>query len=453
MAANVLPVELVELIFAHAASSQSAVKSLRLACRAFADIGFPYLFNPHFTHLSWRGDAQRLEKWSEHDRLRRHLRSWTLNLAQIDEYTGRHSSFFQYWAMLPEERDAVLREGWKEFYDKEARRKAGGGFEKEGRGLVEAAGRLASLEDLSVIFNECPYENDVLRRAFADPSSRRFEAHQVRETFELLTRVLGQCSHLRKLEIDRLPMTMRPSVDAENVWGAFAGGIGRRLEEVRLALDFSGFVGGDLAGETYAGWGELVGVLLMDCWSVKRLEIAKHYYHPLEDRRRKTARLNHLLLRDNAWRLTDLGLEGFATTEEELLGFVRRQATTLKRLRLGGRGVANPREKSRGGIWLERGSWFGFFTGLRAEVRRANGELERLHLEGDFRQVEVVGVGEEGEGVVEKYDFYPTADGDWEPVETPEWLRGRIAETALDGRVFEQYVLGDEDVAYPGFDL
>ncbi|KAL0944256.1 uncharacterized protein CTRU02_202143 [Colletotrichum truncatum] len=455
--ASDLPVELVELIFSNSSSSIETIKTLRLTCRAYANLGFPYLFKPCFTYLYWRGgdDARRLESWSRHARLRRLLRLLTINLSQMDEYTGRHSSFFQYWAMMPEDRDAVLRAGWGEYYDKEAGRKAAGStFERDGVGLPAAMGMFEALENVRVVFNECPYENDVLRRAFSDPSSRRFEPAQAKETFELLTRMLAECVHLKRLDIDRFPMTMRPSVDIENLWGAFASSTGRRLEEIKLALDFSGLEGGELPGQTYSGWGESVGALLMDCWSVKKLAISKHYYTPLKARRRKTSRLNHLLLRDNPFQLTDLKLEGFAATGEELLSFVTRQVPTLRRLRLGGRGVANPREKSRGGIWLEEGTWFAFFSGLKEALREEKGVLERVHLEGDFGQADETEfeIDDHIQTVFETYDFYPTNNDEWEAVERPKWLSGSVAETALDGVVFEQYVLGDT-MPYPGFFL
>ncbi|KZL87367.1 hypothetical protein CI238_03854 [Colletotrichum incanum] len=461
MAANALPVELIELIFAHVYSNED-MKNLRLSCRAFADVGFPHLFNTAFTHLNWRDDFTRLENWSRHDRLRRHLRSWTVNLARLNEHPGRHASYFQYWFMDPEDREGVvLRQGWAEFYVAEARRKEMarlGGEEEEGNAerLVDAAGRLEALEEVRLLFNECPYEGVVLRRAFADPSVRWFEAREVGTMFEMLTRVLRNCGCLKRLEVDRLPMRVTPSVETEKVWGGFARSVGRQLEEVKLGLDFSCSGEEETAGETMevsSRWTELVEVLLASCRSVKTLEVKQHFYRPLGDRTRKTGRLNQVLLRDTTWMLTDLKLEGFATTKEELYGFVRGQLATLKRMRLGGRGIANVRDRSRGGIWLEMGTWFGFFAGLRDGLRaeEGGGVLEKIHLEGDFRQVDEVEVDGEDRRVVEEYDFYPTTDDDWEPLETPEWLRGGLAATCLDGSAFERYVLEDEDVGYPGF--
>ncbi|GKT48530.1 uncharacterized protein ColSpa_08711 [Colletotrichum spaethianum] len=462
MAANALPVELIELIFAYV-SPVDDKKNLRLSCRAFADAGFSCLFDTNFTHLSWRDDVTRLENWSRHNRLRRHLRSWTLNLARLNEHSGRHASFFQYWFMDPEDREAVvLRQGWAEFYEAEAKRKSIAPLcteeEENAERLVDAAGRLEALEEVKILFNECPYDGVVLRRAFADPSVRWFEAREVGTKFEMLTRVLRNCGRLKRLQVDRLPMKATPSVDTERIWSGFAKSVGTGLEEVRLGLDFSNPFEEEMTGETTEvprSWTELVEVVLASCRSVQVLEVKQHFYHPLGDRTRKTGRLNQVLLRDTTWRLTDLKLEGFATTQEELFGFVRSQLATLKRVRLGGRGIANVRDRSRGGIWLEMGTWFGFFTGLRSRLRaeEGGGVLKKIHLEGDFRQVDEVEAEVDGEGrrLVEKYDFYPTTDDCWRPLETPEWMRGSLAATCLDGSAFARYVLEDEDVGYPGF--
>ncbi|EFQ27624.1 hypothetical protein CGRA01v4_03001 [Colletotrichum graminicola] len=461
MAANALPVELIELIFAHV-SSTGDTKSLRLSCRAFADVGFLYLFTTSFTHLSWRDDVMRLENWSRHDRLRRHLRSWTVNLARLNEHPGRHASFFQYWLMDPEDRESlVLRHGWAEFYDAEARRKAMACLaeeeEEDVRRLVNAAARLKALEQARILFNECPYEGVILRRAFADPSVRWFEPCEASTMLGILAMVLRRFGCLKSFEVDRLPMKMAPSVKTETAWCEFARSVGERLEEVKLGLDYSGSAGEETAGETMGdvsgSWTQLVEVLLASCRRVKSLEVKQHFYRPLGDRSRKTGRLNQVLLRCTTWRLTDLKLEGFATTQEELSGFLRGQLATLKRLRLGGRGVASVRDKSRGGIWLEMGTWFGFFTGLRGRLRadKAGCVLEKIHLEGDFRQVDRVEVDGEDRGLVENYDFYPITDDNWALLETPAWVRAGFSTNYLDGSAFARYALGDEDMSYPGF--
>ncbi|KAF6821559.1 hypothetical protein CSOJ01_00062 [Colletotrichum sojae] len=450
MVAN-LPVELVELIFVHS-SSPSTIKILRLTCRSFAEIGFPHLFKPEFTYLHWRSgdDARRLCGWSWHVRLRSLLRSLTFNLSQIDSDRGRYlSSSFRFQEVLPEDHHAVLDEGWGEYYDKEARRKlAGSSIHQDAAQLPAAVARFEALERIRLVFNECSYDHDVLRRTFAYPTFRYFEPSQARNTFELLTKMLVKCPHLKALEIDRLLVTIRPSREAEHRWDVFASGIGRKLEELRVALDFTGcgYWG------VYDGWGGHVGALLMECWSLKKLAIAKHDYHFSEDHRIKPTMLNRSLLRHNPFRLTDLKLEGFTVSGEELLGFVRLQVSTLKRLRLGGRGIANPRGTSKGGIWLLEGTWFALFSGLKTALRSGKGVLEKMHLEGDFGQSDASVVEGQDLRVFEQYDFYPTTDDKWEPVERPGWLSERLAETALDGSLFETYVLGDEDVPYPGFD-
>ncbi|KAK1962748.1 hypothetical protein LY78DRAFT_718616 [Colletotrichum sublineola] len=441
MAANALPVELIELIFAHVSPTDD-IKNLRLSCRAFANVGFPYLFTTSFTHLSWRDDVTRLVNWSQHDRLRCHLRSWTVNLARLNEHPGRHTSLFQYWFMDPEDRESlVLRLGWAEFYDVEARRKAMARLAEEGKEgnaerLVDAAGRLEALEQVRILFNECPYEGMILRRAFADPSVRWFEPCEVGTILEMLAMALRNCGCLKRVEIDRLPMKITPSAETETAWGEFARNVGEWLEEVKLGLDYSGPAEEETTREPREGvsgsWTELVEVLLASCRRVKSLVVKQHFYRPLGDRTRKTGRLNRVLLRNTTW---------------------RGQLATLRRLRLGGRGVANVRNKSRGGIWLEMGTWFGFFTVLRDRLRadKAGCVLEKIHLEGDFRQVDSVEIDGEDGRLVEKYDFYPTTDDSWALLETPAWMRGELTMKCIDGSAFARYVLGDEDVRYPGF--
>ncbi|CAK7206450.1 hypothetical protein SEUCBS139899_009245 [Sporothrix eucalyptigena] len=164
--------------------------------------------------------------------------------------------------------------------------------------------------------------------------------------------------------------------------------------------------------------------------------------------------------------LTDLRLDGIACDEASLRGFLLRHASTLERLRLGGRGRAQDRaHMTVGGMRLSNGTFRSLFRSLRGRLPN----LQRLHLEGAFFcQSETLIEDPDAPPPVplpahitppppppvniartsyELYNFQPTTDNDWVPV--PESAKDKGSTMFITSEEFEAYVLGQTN-KYPG---
>ncbi|KAJ4294774.1 hypothetical protein N0V88_005008 [Collariella sp. IMI 366227] len=61
----------------------------------YADVGYDFLIDSHFTAVEWRDDIKRLRAIAGHDRLRGSIRSLTFNLSKPDDCNnGRHTPPF-----------------------------------------------------------------------------------------------------------------------------------------------------------------------------------------------------------------------------------------------------------------------------------------------------------------------------------------------------------------------
>ncbi|CAK7562834.1 MAG: hypothetical protein SEPTF4163_000690 [Sporothrix epigloea] len=157
--------------------------------------------------------------------------------------------------------------------------------------------------------------------------------------------------------------------------------------------------------------------------------------------------------------LTDLKLSGIDCDEADLRGFLLRHASTLERLRLGGRGCThNWRQKKVGGMQLSNGTFSSFFRSLRGgRLPR----LQQMHLEGVFfclanslsgeahslPATSVAASPSIARPRCESYNFRPTSDDNWDPV--PEEAMHRTSIEYSTSERFEAYVLGHTD-EYPG---
>ncbi|CAK7245331.1 MAG: hypothetical protein STHCBS139747_006909 [Sporothrix thermara] len=169
--------------------------------------------------------------------------------------------------------------------------------------------------------------------------------------------------------------------------------------------------------------------------------------------------------------LTDLKLDGIACDETALRGFLLRHASTLKRLRLGGRGRAHNRlHMNVGGMRLSNGTFWSLFRSLRGGRLP---HLQRMHLEGTFicqseSLIEAPGAPPVASSLApatsaavsaqhispqiartsyERYNFRPTTDDNWEPI--PEEPLLKIPAMYMPSDKFEAYVLGHIS-DYPG---
>jgi hypothetical protein len=328
----------------------------------------------------------------------------------------------------PEERNDILGNAWKRYDQMEEGRKSVGPLHLRADDLREACSALPNLKDMEVTFTKCPFDNDVLQEVFKEPNSRKIDRPQTYSNLDAIIFALHGIP-LSSFKVDRIPLEMFRLPDHRRHWFAHAQSFDT-LTTLHLTLDPSGLRG---PGSTVRAVNGLGGLLRL----AKQLQHLKLAFHPYSRGNSKFAlSFRELLDRFTYTQLTDLILEGLSCEEDDLKDFLARHGATLLRLRLGGRGLAGPREVSFGGIHLYEGTFKSLFTTLRPKLPK----LERLHLEGIF-ECEHHDLPSH-----ETYNFYPLTDEMWHDVPCPSWVR--MSRNTISSKPFEQYVLTGGE--YPG---
>ncbi|KAI1177529.1 hypothetical protein F4777DRAFT_196212 [Nemania sp. FL0916] len=425
---DTLPVELLRLIYSYC--DLESVPNLRAASTTLAEVGYEYLLSPYFTSLNWRDDIDRLHNIAHHEKLRGSVRSVNIFLGQLSYYDAWSTSWAAHFVAPPEERTELMADARAEFDKIATGRKKVGPLHLRADDLREAFSALPNLRDLEVSFAQCPstLNNKFIQEAFYWPNCRKLDRQ---ETYQNLDAVM-LAQHGLKLssfKVDRLPLEVFRLANHRSHWFTHAQSF-HSLSSLNLTLDPSGLQGPTSAFRSVNG----LGRILQLASNVTHLKLA---FHPYSSEHSKFAlSFGALLLNFTFTQLTDLILEGISCDEEDLKEFLGRHGATLRRLRLGGRGLAKPFEASHGGIHLYEGTFRSLFTGLSTRLPK----LERMHLEGIFE------CEHQDLPTHETYNFYPLTDEDWEEVPKPRWVRS--SRKTISCLPFEQYVL--HGGLYPG---
>ncbi|KAI0021527.1 hypothetical protein F4780DRAFT_282078 [Xylariomycetidae sp. FL0641] len=423
---DALPVELLRLIYSYC--DPKSVRSLREVTRTLAEVGYEFLLSPKFTSVGWRNDTDRLHCIALHERLRGSINSICIFLGELSYYDAWSTSWAQHFVALPEDRAEMMGAARREFDRIAAGRKKVGPLHLRADDLREALSALPNLQDLEISFTQCPLESEFLHDVFDWPNCRKFDRT---ETYSNLDAIIFALHGVRlsSFSIDRLPLEMFRLPAHRNHWFTHAQSFSN-LASLSLTLDPSGLQGPGSAFRAING----LGRLLQLAKNVRHLKIA---FHPYSSAQSKFAlSFRELLFGFTYTNLESLILEGVSCDEEDLSDFLARHGATLRRLRLGGRGLAKPFEVSLGGIHLYEGTFKSLFTGLRKKLPK----LEQLHLEGIFE------CEHHGLSTHETYNFYPLTDERWDPVPRPRWVRN--SRNTINCLPFESYVL--HGGSYPG---
>jgi hypothetical protein len=400
-----LPVELVRLVYQYC--DAASVRALRLSAGRYADVGYEFLLEPHFSAVEWRDDIKRLRAIAGHDRLRGSIRSLTFNFSKVDEYNARHTTFFQHWLQEPEERSSLLQDAWIRYYELEETARKLAPFHTRSTTVEEAFKRLPNLKDLEITLTKCPYDIDLLKDVFQLRTCRKRDRI---EACKNMNAIVSATRHVRlaALSIDQLPLEIFRLADDRRHWFDCARSFAS-LSRLNLVLDVPGNLLPAARFRAINGLGHVLHYSV----NLTHLTLAFHAYHaPLEK--------FHLSLQALFCgsefvypQLTDFKLEGVSCGEDDLKGFLVRHGATLERLRHGGRGLAKPNEWSIGGVHLHEGSFRGLFTGLRGKMP----VLRRFHMEGDAEAGDFMAASREA------YVFRAVADDEWRPVAGGKGLR------------------------------
>lgn len=426
-----LPVELVRLVYEYC--DLDTVKALRLQSRLFGAVGIDYLIGEHVDVLGWT--ISKLHSISTHEHLKNRVESVTLNFTEFDEYTTRHASFLQHYLEEPEERNARLTESWAQYYEAKKRQTASPLFDSQPKLVCESFRNLPNLKNLEVTFTKCPFHIDVLEQAFKDvPGCRKMDREQSTKNLAVIASALKEAS-LSSLTIDRFPLEILRLPDERRRWFDCVSTSFSRLSTLNLTIDPSAL---RLPAQRFKAIKGL-GSLLRCATNVTNLSLTFHNYNM--PKHKFIIWFDTLLEGYTFEKLSDLKLEGISCAEEDLRDFILRHASTLERLRLGGRGLAKAYESGLGGIHLCRGTFRSLFASLRNRLPK----LERVHLEGDFECVSVERPSNEA------YSFRGVTDDNWKDMADEYRARravaatGRVMRDCLD---FERYLL--QGGRYPG---
>jgi hypothetical protein len=417
-----LPVELLRLIFGYC--DAATVQHLRLASSTLATVGYDYLIPSHFASVEWRDDVKRLHSISTHDYLRNGIESITFNFAKIDEYSARHTSFFQPCLQQPEERNEILQDAWTRYYESEERGRGLPSFSSRGSLVEEAFKNLPKLKTLEITYTKSPYDVDVLKDVFLVRSCRKRDRAQACKNMNVIVSAIRH-ARLSTLTIDQLPLELFKVADDRRHWFDCARSFAS-LSQLDLILDPPSNLLPQARFRAING----LGHVLQFSPNLTRLSLGFHTYHnPVA---KFALRFEDLLGDFTYEKLTDLKLEGISCSEQDLRGFLIRHSSTLERLRLGGRGLAKPHEMSIGGIHLYEGTWRSFFSSLRGKLP----QLERFHMEGDCEAGEIRTTSRE------VYKFHAVTDDNWQRPTATRSLRKTV-----DCLGLERYLL--HGGAYP----
>ncbi|KAM0810954.1 putative F-box domain-containing protein [Seiridium cardinale] len=418
-----LPVELLRLIFGYC--DRPSVRNLREANRTLATIGYEYMLSPRFTVLGYRNDIDRLRNIALHPQLRATIDSVVINLSDVDDYDARHAAWLQHFVQLPEERQLTLSSAWTEYPKIAENRKMLNQFHTRADDLREAFVGLPNLKEVMVTFTECPVDNEVLRDVYGVPSCRRMDRTMGYNNLNTIIAALHGLP-LSSLSIDWFPLEILKIPNNRRHWFTHSRSL-TTLTRLDLTLDPSGLQGPASAMKAVNG----LGYVLQQPTQLRNLRLA---FHPYSSPDSKFALSFRELLNGFVYpELTDLTLVGMSCEEGDLKNFIAQHQSTLRRLRLGGRGLAKPYQASLGGMHIREGTLKSLFVGLRAKLA----ELERLHLEGIF----------ECEGQYETYNFYPLTNEDWEEVPRPTWVHS--SRETISCLPFEQFLTSGGP--YPGY--
>ncbi|KAH6659763.1 hypothetical protein BKA67DRAFT_652979 [Truncatella angustata] len=419
---DTLPVELVRLIFGFC--DRQSARNLREVNQTLSNVGYEYILAPRFTVLGHRNDISRLHNIAHHAQLRASVESVVINLSDVDDYDARHAAWLQHFVQLPEERSLTLSSAWNEYPKIAASRKTLAQFHSRGDELREAFASLPNLTEVMVTFTECPVDNEVLRDVYGVPSCRRMDRTMAYNNLNTIVAALHGLS-LSSLSIDWFPLEILKTPQSRKHWFTHSQSL-RNLSRLDLTLDPSGLQGPASAMKAVNGLGYILQ-------QPKMLHSLKLAFHPYSSPNSRFALSFWELFNGFVYpELAELTLVGISCEEGDLQNFIIQHRSSLRRLRLGGRGLAKPYQASLGGVHLREGTFRSFFMGLRAK----HVNIERLHLEGIF----------ECEGYNETYNFYPLTNEEWEDVPRPSWAHS--SRQTISCFPFEQFLTSGGP--YPG---
>ncbi|CZT49061.1 uncharacterized protein RSE6_09843 [Rhynchosporium secalis] len=369
------------------------LKNIRLVSKLWAVLGQEYLFAPTYRTLPHRPDTPYLQNISHHIFYAPVIKAISFNHGEVNEYSGRHNSYFLQYLMEPGERLTQQHLTWeayshfKQLTDKYLPSSC------DDETLTDIFAHLPNLTSLSISLMYCPFpETDpqipnLLADIWRFPSTRLLPRVATVERMFSITKAISANAPtllIKNLSHDRLPFEFF-SQNPKKV--AVIASAFRNLTSLTLHMDYS-----DLPNDTHstAAFANL-GTCLRAASLLQTLSLA------FQGRRK----INIAPLLENFaddeftfQYLEILQFQGMITTSDSLSDWLIRHKKSLRTVMLGGEGVKAVRQPANGGISLESGSWKELIKRLSEELESdTQAEKEnmgrcKIFLQGDLRGLE-----------------------------------------------------------------
>ncbi|KAK0118274.1 hypothetical protein ONS95_012573 [Cadophora gregata] len=380
-----LPNELRRVILQHLPISD--LKSIRRASKSWSILGQEYLLAPIFRTLPHRPDTLHLKGISTHPAFNHRIQSIHFNHGEVNEYSGRHNSYFLQYLMVPEERLTQQYAAWKAYEHFKQLTNTYLPTSCDEDMLTEIFANLPNLTSLKISLMLCPFIKwdpevpELLVNIWGFPSTRLLPRVATVERMTSIMNAIAANSAtltINSLSHDRLPFEF--FFQNQKKMAVISTSF-RNLTTLELLIEYS-----DLPNDTHAAQ---AFSNLRKC--LRAAPLLKDLSLGFQGRRKvDIAPLLASFAADEYTflHLSTLQLQGMITTETDLCDFLVRQKSTLTRVILGGPGVVAVRQPANGGIFLDTGSWKGLVSRLSEELKLDKAGACVVLLQGDLKGLE-----------------------------------------------------------------
>ncbi|PVH83307.1 hypothetical protein DL98DRAFT_652508 [Cadophora sp. DSE1049] len=382
---EMLPNELRRVILWHLPVKD--LKSIRQTSKSWAILGQEYLLAPVFRALPHRPDTLHLKGISSHPAFNHRIHSIHFNHGEVNEYSGRHNSYFLQYLMVPEERLTQQYATWEAYEHFKQLTNTYLPTSCDETTLTEIFANLPNLTSLKINLMLCPFIKwdpnvpDLLANIWIFPSTRLLPRVATVERMSSIMNAVAANSatlSINSLSHDRLPFEFffQNQKKMAVISTAF-----KNLTTLELLLEYSDLPNDTHATQAFANLGKclraapLLKALSLGFQGRRKVDIA-----PLLDSFAADVYTFPYL--------STLQLHGMITTETNLCDFLVRQKPTLTTVTIGGEGVKAVRQPANGGIFLDTGSWKGLVSRLSEELELDKAGACVVFLQGDLKGLE-----------------------------------------------------------------
>ncbi|KAH7314206.1 hypothetical protein BKA65DRAFT_557845 [Rhexocercosporidium sp. MPI-PUGE-AT-0058] len=319
------------------------LKHIRQTSKSWGLLGQEYLIVPDFRTLPHRPDTLHLKGISSHPAYAPCIQSIHFNHGEVNEYSGRHNSYFLQYLMVPEERLTQQHVTWDAYaYFKQLTDKFLPSSCDEDT-LTDIFSRLPNLTSLKISLMLCPFIKwsphvpDLLANIWIFPSTRLLpRVATVERMTSIMNAVAANSATLSidTLSHDRLPFEF--FFQNQNKMAVISSAF-KNLTSLTLFMDYS-----DLPNNTHS---DTAFSNLVKC--LRAAPLLQALSLAFQGRRKvDIAPLLSSFAADGYTfqHLSTLQFQGMTMTEDDLVDFLVRHKATLAHITIGGAGVRAVRQ-------------------------------------------------------------------------------------------------------------